>query len=115
MVVRAEVPRMQRARVPHPRLDRAYSSLAQSNSRLSPVSELQTSGFEHLPKTIDGALAKSLAPFKPDDGIRRYFRGCRQFPDAQADRGPCHSALYREHLFTTLPCWVFEQCGAATQ
>ena len=46
-----------------------------ADSRLSPIRELQASGFEHLPKTIYSALAEFLATLKPDNGFRGYLRG----------------------------------------
>jgi hypothetical protein len=46
-----------------------------ADSRLSPIRELQASGFEHLPKTVHGALAEFLAALKADNRFRRYLRG----------------------------------------
>jgi hypothetical protein len=45
------------------------------NSRLSPIGELQASGFKYLLKTINGTLTQLLAALKADDGFRRYFCG----------------------------------------
>jgi hypothetical protein len=46
-----------------------------ADSRLAPIRELQASGFEHLSKTIYGALAEFLAALKADNGFRGYLRG----------------------------------------